>query len=256
MASKYEFDKFYTKEDISKYLISLVDTRRYKTIIEPSAGTGSFSNNIEGCYAIDIAPEGDGIYLQDFFTLDYSNFRKPILVIGNPPFGRNGSLALNFIKYSSLFADTIAFILPKSFKKQSFYNKIPLNFWLYETVNLPDNSFIYKGEEKNIPCVFQIYEKSTELRQKVNKTKTDLFSFTNKEKANISIRRVGVNAGRASKDLNKSPTSHYFVYKENPEDFIRLVNSIEWEHDNTVGSRSISKGELIEKIEHLLDKKY
>lgn len=255
MASKYNLDKFYTKEHIAKKLIKAIDTKKYETIIEPSAGKGSFSNNIKSCYALDIEPEGKGIYKQDFFALEYSNFKGPILVIGNPPFGRNGSLALKFIKYAANFADTIAFILPKSFKKQSFYNKIPLDLWLIKTIDLPDNSFIYKDKEKSIPCVFQVYEKSKIFRKKVSKTTTDLFTFVNREQANISIRRVGVNAGMASLDLNKSLSSHYFISKEKPEIFINLINSINWEHNNTVGPRSISKSELIEAIEKTIDEK-
>ena len=51
------------------------------------------------------------------------NSRK-IHVIGNPPFGRQSSLAIKFIKKSCSFSDTISFILPKSFKKDSMKKSI------------------------------------------------------------------------------------------------------------------------------------
>ena len=38
---------------------------------------------------------------------------KKVLFFGNPPFGRNSSLALKFIKKCCIHGDTIAFILPK-----------------------------------------------------------------------------------------------------------------------------------------------
>ena len=121
--SKYGLDKFYTRKNLAKKLIDEIDINKYNTIIEPSAGNGSFSNQIEKCIAYDIEPEASGIIKQDFLTLD-KDFQSPTLVIGNPPFGRNSSLALAFINKASLFADTIAFILPKSFKKESLYDKI------------------------------------------------------------------------------------------------------------------------------------
>lgn len=245
--SKYGLDKFYTKKEIVKSLLKEVDLNKFKTIIEPSAGNGSFSDEIN-CIAYDIEPENKNIIKQDFLTLNIKK-ENPILIIGNPPFGRNGSLALAFIKHSALFADTIAFILPKSFKKESFYYKIPLNFWKIKEIDLEDNSFLYENKEANIPCVFQVYEKKEKFRIKPEKIKPSSFQFTTKEKANVSIRRVGVYAGKAFLDLNKSKQSHYFIYADNPELFVLKINEIAWEHNNTVGPRSISKPELIKKIE-------
>ncbi|HUS49554.1 MAG TPA: hypothetical protein VMZ91_05280 [Candidatus Paceibacterota bacterium] len=251
MASRYGLDKFYTKNSIVDMVLSNINLSLYSTVIEPSAGNGSFSKKIKNCIALDIKPEDDTIIKMNFFHFNYSNIKQPILIIGNPPFGRNGNLALKFIKQASLFSNTIAFILPKSFKKQSIYNRIPLNFWKDKEINIPENSFCYMDEEVNIPCVFQIYNKRKELRTKVNKTNTKLFKFTSKEEANVSIRRVGVYAGKASLDLEKSVSSHYFIKVKNPLKFINEVNKIEWEHDNTVGPRSISKTELINAIENI-----
>jgi len=246
--SKYGLDKFYTKKEVVKKILKEIDISKYKTIIEPSAGAGAFSNEITSCIAYDIEPENKRIIKQDFLKLVIKE-EKPILIIGNPPFGRNGSLALAFIKHSAIYSDTIAFILPKSFKKDSFYYKIPLNFWKVKEIDLDDNSFIYESNDVKVPCVFQVYEKKEEKRIKPKKINPRTFSFVKKEKANVSIRRVGVYAGKAFLDLNKSEQSHYFIYTDNPILFIDSVNKIKWEHNNTVGPRSISKPELIKKIE-------
>lgn len=223
----------------------------FNTIIEPSAGNGSFSNNIKNIHAFDIAPENKNIKKADFFDLDLSSFKKPMLIIGNPPFGRNNSLALKFIKKSCYFADVIAFVLPKSFKKQSLYEKIPLSFWKVYEEDLPENSFYYNNEEVNIPCVFQIYEKRNVERTKEKIKETDLFYFTKKENANLSFRRVGVYSGLCSKDINKSEQSHYFINAKDPEYVMNLINSIDWLYDNTVGPRSISKKELLKEIKKI-----
>ena len=42
-----ELDKFYTKKEIAKELISYLDVAEYDKIIEPSAGNGSFSKQIK-----------------------------------------------------------------------------------------------------------------------------------------------------------------------------------------------------------------
>jgi hypothetical protein len=58
-------DKFYTKSDIAKMCIDKINLSDFDLIIEPSAGSGSFSNNIEGCISYDIEPESDSIIKQD-----------------------------------------------------------------------------------------------------------------------------------------------------------------------------------------------
>jgi uncharacterized membrane-anchored protein len=94
-----------------------------------------------------------------------------------------------------------------------------------------------------------MYEKKENLREKTKAKIPNGFSFVKREEANVSVRRVGVYAGKASANLNKSEQSHYFIYAENPESFIEKANSIKWEHNNTVGARSISKNEFIEAME-------
>lgn len=75
-----------------------------------------------------------------------------------------------------------------------------------------------------------------------------------KNESNCTIRTVGIYAGKAYLDTNKGITSHYFINTKNPEKFIEIVNSIDWKHNNTVGPRSISKPELVQKIDSILNK--
>jgi len=254
MGRKNNLDKFYTKKEIASYCISLLKIEGYKYIIEPSAGSGSFSQQILGCQAYDIRPEGEGIIKQDFFTLDTVSMEKPILVIGNPPFGRQNSLALAFIKKSATFADTIAFILPKSFKKESLKARIPLNFHLTLEVDLPDFSFTLNGEDIDIPCIFQIWDKPLiPCKRKLPEIlfPTDFCFVKKSDNPNVTVRRVGVYAGKGYKDIDKSEQSHYFIIAENVDNFLKIVNNIKWEHNNTVGARSISKQELIRKYKEI-----
>ena len=103
-----------TKQDNLLKEITLED---YDVVVEPSAGTGSWSSKIDDCVAIDIAPEHPDImkgnFLEDDFLFDEMKKENRILVIGNPPFGRIGNKAIKFINKAAEFADTVAFILPR-----------------------------------------------------------------------------------------------------------------------------------------------
>lgn len=251
MPSKYNLDKFYTKNEVVSICLSTLDLSIFSNVIEPSAGNGSFSNRIKNCIALDIEPENETIKKQDFF--DFTIEEKNNLIIGNPPFGRQNNLAINFFNKASEIGNVIAFILPKSFKKESIQNKLNFYFHKIIEIDLPNNSFYYKDEEVNVPCVWQVWEKRDYKREAFKKETTDDFLFVKKEEANCSVRRVGVNAGKAFDDLQKSKQSHYFIMAKNKDNFIKKINSITWEHNNTVGPRSISKNELI-KAYNSIDK--
>ena len=159
LGQKDKLDKFYTKKEVASICISQLNLDNYDVIIEPSAGSGNFSSQIEGCIAYDIAPEHPDIIQQDFLTLEIDeNIKdKKILVIGNPPFGVQNNLAIAFFNRSAEFADTIAFILPKSFRKQSVQNRLSLDFSLvmdtelfhkvspHERLNYLDRDPFHKG---------------------------------------------------------------------------------------------------------------
>ena len=63
--TKIENDKYYTPVELSKYCINktfeIIGEDNIKDIIEPSAGDGSFSNQLFFCTAYDIEPESNNI---------------------------------------------------------------------------------------------------------------------------------------------------------------------------------------------------
>ena len=261
-------DKYYTNDNAVNYCFDLIkqylDINYEKDIIiEPSAGNGAFIDQIKllakNNLFIDIEPENEEIHQQDYLKLDTSfkeNYRK-IHVVGNPPFGRQSSLAINFIKKSAEYCDSISFILPKSFKKDSLKNHFPLEFHLIIETELPVNSFLVDGKEYDVPCIFQIWEKRLLPRLKKTKLEPINFKFVNKiEPHDISFRRVGVYAGKIEVDtLDKSIQSHYFIKftkKISKEVLNKLIN-IKFDTDNTVGPKSISKQELMEKFNPILE---
>ena len=269
-------DKYYTKPNVVNNCIELIKTHLTITkddlIIEPSAGDGAFILPIKQLTNhfkfYDLEPEHNDIIQQNFLDFDYTQLKKDykkIHIIGNPPFGRQSSSAIKFIKKCCEFANSISFILPKSFKKNSMKKRFTKNYHLIHEIDLLDNSFLVNGNESNVPCVFQIWEyNQTTPRAIITKLEPIDFEFVKKnDTPDISFRRVGVNAGTIMHAIdNKSEQSHYFIKFTNKnennnknnelDETIEKLKNIKFDFNNTVGPKSISKQELILEFNKLL----
>jgi hypothetical protein len=163
-SEKVELDKFYTKESIAKKCIDSIDIDSYDLIIEPSAGGGSFFNNIDSLNKIglDLLPESKDIIKQDWFDYKIDNKYKNVLVIGNPPFGKRNKLSGQFIKHSCTFDNvkTIAFVLPNVYNKHTLQKNFSSKFRLKQVIDLGVNAFEINGEDYHVPCSFFIFDKS------------------------------------------------------------------------------------------------
>ena len=248
-------DKFYTNSDIADICFQLFEKyiKKNTLIIEPSAGNGAFLRGLKNYNykAFDIQPEHAKIEKKDFLTVDLNSFDEPLVFLGNPPFGKQSSMAKKFIKHITKCENTttIGFILPKSFKKESMQKCFPLDFWLVEQIDISDNAFNIAGKVHNVPCVFQIWEKKEKHRIIPPYPVSKFVDFVkNDGNPDFTIRRVGVYAGKIDTDLNKSSQSHYFIKMKPGFDlniFGVQFKTIIFPHDNTVGPKSISKKELI-----------
>jgi len=260
-------DKYYTKDNIVDLCINLIKNyliiNKEDLCIEPSAGNGAFILKLKELFDnyifYDLEPEHDEIIKQDFLLLNYKdiiNKYNNIHIIGNPPFGRQSSLALKFIKKSCEFCNSFSFILPKSFKKDSLKNKINIKFHLIYEIDLPNKAFLVNNIEHDVPCVFQIWEKKNYNRIINKHVEPNNFLFVNKQSSpDFSFRRVGVNAGKIDLIIDKqSIQSHYFIklLNNNKEEQINKLLEIKYEFNNTVGPKSISKQELINKFNQIL----
>jgi len=261
-------DAFYTAGHVAldciNSFIETIQPKKTDIIIEPSAGAGAFSLRLAESYqnvvAFDIDPRHPSIQQQNF--LDYSfdvDDTKEAHVVGNPPFGRQSSLAKKFIQHASKFAVSISFILPKSFKKESMQKVFPLQFHLVKECEIPVNSFLINNKEHDVPCIFQIWKKFPTERQIQPPEEPLCFTFCKKEEdPDIALRRVGVNAGKViTTNLSSlSHQSHYFILKRNITKRVleKLFKDLIFQHDNTVGPKSISKQELILQLNLLFKK--
>jgi hypothetical protein len=130
-----QLDQFYTKKEVALKYYQITDSFLQKNHIEidmwlePSAGTGAFYNLLPiNKIGIDLEPKIENVIEHDFLT--YILEDKRYVTIGNPPFGKNSSLAIKFFNKCAEKSEVIAFILPKTFKKDSVINKLNKNFAL------------------------------------------------------------------------------------------------------------------------------
>ncbi|GAA7525521.1 hypothetical protein MMM114_01480 [Helicobacter pylori] len=163
-------DAFYTHPKIARFCLDLLKDLINQNLgldlsafhfLEPSAGSGSFVDALKGlgiadCLALDIAPKAQGIQKKDYL-LELIEFDKKRVIVGNPPFGHRGKLALDFLNKSLNEAPIVAFILPNLFKRYSIQKRIDKRAKLVLNADLEKNAFIFNERPYDVKCVFQIY---------------------------------------------------------------------------------------------------
>lgn len=244
-------DQFYTQEAVAKTCIDRVlallpYTSEYLWV-EPSAGNGSFLNQLPfQKIGLDIDPQSDTIVKQDYLT--WIPPSQQCIVFGNPPFGKQSSLARAFISKSCGFANVIAFILPKSFTKPSMYKAFHMNFHLVHSEELAKDSFVLNGLPYDVPCIFQVWQKRDIERPLEEKIVPMGFQYVKETlDYHIALRRVGGNAGKCYKSgTHFNVQCHYFIRFDTTLHLDRMIEKINHHifPSNTVGPRSLSKAEV------------
>jgi len=248
-------DQFYTKPEVAELCCNLMDFSKYNKILEPSAGTGVFLELLpeDKRVGIDLEPKHPEIIKQDFFL--YKGTED--LVIGNPPFGRVSSLAIRFFNHAATFADTIAFIIPRTFRRVSVQNKLNLHFHLVEDIEIPTGSFI--PESMKAKCCFQIWEKREQPREKVILPMThedfEVVSYITVDgkvapppNVDFAVRAYGGNIGQVSLDIEElAPKSWHFIRSPKAEDIIDNFEKLDYYPlaSWTARQDSIGKADLI-----------
>lgn len=165
-------DKFYTIPSIVDKCINkvteLYEWNDWDLVVEPSAGNGSFLLKIPSLNKIglDISPEHNDIIKKDFFNFSPEKNKNNILVIGNPPFGKISSLAIKFFNHAAKWANVIAFIIPRTFRRISVQNKLDTKFHLLFDEDIPMKPCGFTPPMM-VKCCFQIWEKKSYERYKV-----------------------------------------------------------------------------------------
>lgn len=249
-------DQFYTKESKAKLCVEVLLQQVPESLewlwVEPSAGKGAFLLQVPPAITklgIDIDPKHSSIQQADFLEWTPPSNSK-IVVFGNPPFGRQSSMAKAFIKRAATFADCIAFILPRSFKKPSMNRAFPPNFHLIYTMEMDSKSFEVNGQDYSVPSVFQIWQKKDTERIIEKPASEEPYHFSYKkvtEPYHLVIRRVGGKAGTAFLPPGVfNPQTHYYISLQEPQYAANIEQRFNTYHfpSNTTGPRSLSKSEI------------
>lgn len=250
-------DKFYTKKNIAKKYLEIflenIKDKQYDFILEPSAGNGSFFYFLDTKkrIGIDIEPEDENkeILKQDFLSFEPMKNKKYVC-IGNPPFGRVSSLAVLFFNKAASFSEAIGFILPRTFKRISIVNRLNENFHLIYEEDVPKNSFY---PNMNAKCVFQIWIKKEQIREKIKLIeKTEDFIFTDPKKSDFAILAYGGKCGRIENNIPKTGLRswHFIKSKIDKDTLIKDLKALDFSFsEDTVRQNSLGKKELINAYE-------
>lgn len=262
----YKFDQFFTRPAVAQqcvdFLLQHCSWNDFDLVIEPAAGTGSFYNLFPADKRLGIElderlcqyrPE----YRQMSF-LDYNSSPGKIGIVSNPPFGTQNNTAVAFFNHAAAFADTIAFIIPKTWKKLSIQNRLDLNFSLVANLDLPSDPFT-GGKHTDVRCCFQVWKRTAEPRTRVILPTThrdwdflpwierdrDLFP---PEEADFSMLAYGSTPGQISECLTTwRPKSVHFIRarigrQELMDRFVSLDYRIA---EDSARQSSLGRGELV-----------
>jgi len=236
--AKIENDKYYTSIELSKYCIDktyeIIGIDNILDIIEPSAGDGSFSNQLN-CVAYDIEPENDNIIKQDYLQLELP-YEKGRLIIGNPPYGPKMNLVIKFFKKSIELGDYISFILPISQLDNisSLYE--------FDLIHSEDLGLQY-FTDRNIHCVLNIYKRpDIGLNSKPNFNLNDLTIMRETFKGydnikDFDLRMVYWGSGCAGKILSKDDKRYageykIYIHNEKLKDrIIEVLSNTNWKKE-------------------------
>ena len=247
MSKNIELDKFYTpKETVKKCIdifFNMVGIEDVTEIIEPSAGNGSFSLELD-CIAYDLEPEHESIIKQDFLKLDLP-YKQGRAIIGNPPFGNRNNLALKFFKKSIKSCDYIGFILPIS-----QLNNID-SFYEFDLISSHDLGVLeYSGMK--VHCCFNVYERPEVLNKKP-RLKSDLFSLhrTNRDdfentKADFIICKRGSVGKLVEEEGTYADEYKVVVFDKNNLEYVKdTILNYDWKNYKThQSSPNISKNDI------------
>lgn len=270
-------DKFYTIPSFSKkcihHVTTFYDFSTFDLIVEPSAGNGSFLNQItnNSKIGLDISPEHPDIIQMDFFTYSPDDKYRNILVIGNPPFGKVCSTAIKFFNHAANWANVIAFIIPRTFKKSSVINKLNPMFHLIFSEDIPTNPCCFTPNMM-VKCCFQIWQRKNIERPQISlPTRHEHWNFlslgpldirnqpTPPIGADFAIRAYGGKIGEIKTDnlhLLRPKSWHWIKTNIDQNTLINTFKNLDYSNSlNTARQNSMGKAELVKLYSDFIDSK-
>ena len=267
-------DKFYTLPHVVDACVRAVGEAvgwsGWDLVVEPSAGGGAFLTRLPGpsgrVVGLDVAPEHPDVRRMDFFDYAPPADVRRVLVVGNPPFGRVCSLAVRFFNHAAAWAEAIAFVVPRTFRRVSLQNRLDRNFRLVRDDDVPVGSVSVPSFEPHMQakCCFQVWVRAEAPRRPValEGSHPD-WTFlplgprdargqpTPPEGASFAVRAYGANCGRVQKEglAALRPKSWHWIRPSERVDADALADRIAAldfsVSRDTARQDSIGRGELV-----------
>jgi len=227
-------EQFYTPLTTATWVVGrvleLVPESRNKIWLEPSAGSGAFVDalahfGMSDVIAMDIEPAHPLVKKKDFLT--WRANAKDVVAIGNPPFGRNNSLSIPFFNKCAQFSSTIAFIVPRSWRKWSVTNRLSMDFSCISDENLDINYVDVAGADvyakNNLRTCLQIWTRAPIPRQPVRILDHGFVEKVEPERADIALKVFGYGCGTVLTDFARVPNTTLMFLKVNDRRAVKAL---------------------------------
>jgi len=208
-------EQYYTPFKVAEHCVSIMDSFAVSDVyLEPAGGTGAFINALAGRKVIsyDIEPKHPKVKKADFLQTEVN--LSDVITITNPPFGRNHSLSIPFFNKCADISNYIGFIIPKSWRKWSILNRLDRRFHLIHDEDL--NVDYIDGGIGKLNTIYQIYEKQSQLRDKVIiKDNGYITKVKDPKEADVALTIFGRGCGTVRTQFESKPKTTQMYLKIN-----------------------------------------
>ena len=253
-------EQFYTPSDLAatlaKRLVEFVPDLAARAVIEPAGGTGAFIRamrelGVADVVSFDIEPKFEGVKQGDFLAVDLSHLAPHSAVaISNPPFGRNNSLSIPFFNHAASACDTIAFIVPRSWRKWSVINRLDRNFHLVSDtdvlVDYVGADGVPLAKKLRLNTCFQVWQYRADARPKIAVEDRGVVQKVSPLDADVALTIFGFGCGRVLTDFEKRPNTTRMFLKLNHPRALEALQSVDFSrfYQNTAYTEALALPEI------------
>jgi hypothetical protein len=218
---KKTLDQHFTPAEVAKNLVdrmvTLFDPLRVRSYVEPAVGGGVFLDALlrggvkrNRITTLDLDPAMNPDIVTDFLLWEPEV--DDYIVIGNPPFGKQGALAWKFKEHATTFAPVCGFIMPLSASKRGgdVISELEVSFDTTSTKCC--------WMEWYIPALVPLVMHPEEPPM------GGLEFVTPKDKYDIVIQRCGAKIGQITTCNGSGQGKYYICAKESVLEAVRVIS--------------------------------
>ena len=250
-------EQYYTPSPLALELVAvvanLIPDFSERNFLEPAGGNGSFvialqKHGAKNISSVDLYPKHPLVAKKDFLT--HKPKDKNLIVISNPPFGRNNALAIPFFNHSAEFSDYICFLVPRSWRKWSVQNRLDPKFHLVHDQDVfvsyeDENGNPIKSDNELRTC-FQIWQKTSELRDPIRVPDNGLITKSTPAEAEIAIRVFGYGCGNVLESFPRESNTTLMFLRVKNHRIRKLLQTLDFQRfsKNTAYTEALALPEI------------